>query len=660
MRGAIRRLQVLAIFWVLLCLAPSVHGATIDLMIVYDSTAKSWVAAHGGMNTFAANAVARMNQATANSGLDLTFRLVHAAEVSYTHSGDLETDTYNLQSGAGSLSVVHEWRDAYGADLVAMLVDTGSETGTVGFGYLLSDPTGQPDYAFSVNAIRSVDISHTLTHEAGHNLGCNHSKYQSTYPGPNTALNTYSAGWYFTGTDTVPYHTIMAYGSDGYGNTYTEAPVFSTPLLRYQGTVAGHAADGDNARNIRETMGVVAAYRSPVTLTVSTASFSAAAATGSIAVTAPADLTWTAASKASWITVTSGARGTGNGTVAYSVAQNLTGATRVGTITVEGRTFTVTQSGGVSDIWLPKTDFGGAARHAAVGFSIGERGYIGTGWDGSTKMRDFWEYNPAANTWTQRADFGGTECYYAVGFSIGEKGYIGTGWDCSSYKKDFWEYNPATNDWTEKAEFGGAARGLAVGFSIGTKGYVGTGFDGSSYRKDFWEYDPAANTWTEKAPFGGTARCYAVGFSIGEKGYIGTGSDGLIREDFWEYDPAADAWTPKAEFGGTKRYNAVGFAIGDKGYVGTGSDGSNRKDFWEYDPTADAWTRKADFGGTARYYAVGFSFGTRGYIGTGSDGSNRKDFWEYTPGVAAYTPSQSGGFYVIPNKKGGAAVIYLE
>ena len=44
-----------------------------------------------------------------------------------------------------------------------------------------------------------------------------------------------------------------------------------------------------------------------------------------------------------------------------------------------------------------------------------------------TKYKDFWEYDPAANTWTQKADFGGTARYGAVGFSIGSKGYIGTG-----------------------------------------------------------------------------------------------------------------------------------------------------------------------------------------------------------------------------------------
>ena len=33
----------------------------------------------------------------------------------------------------------------------------------------------------------------------------------------------------------------------------------------------------------------------------------------------------------------------------------------------------------------------------------------------------------AADTWTQKADFGGTARDSAVGFSIGSKGYIGTG-----------------------------------------------------------------------------------------------------------------------------------------------------------------------------------------------------------------------------------------
>jgi hypothetical protein len=239
-----------------------------------------------------------------------------------------------------------------------------------------------------------------------------------------------------------------------------------------------------------------------------------------------------------------------------------------------------------ADGWTQKSDFGGSARYAAVGFSIGNKGYIGTGFDGSTYYKDFWEYDPTNNTWAQKADFDGSARYTAVGFSIGSKGYIGTGFDGSTYYKDFWEYDPTNNIWIQQADFGGSARNLAVGFFIGGKGYIGTGVDDSIGYKDFWEYDPATNVWTQKADCGGTARALAVGFSIGNKGYIGTG---LSNKDIWEYDPATGTWTQRSDFvGSTGRYAAVGFSIGSKGYLGTGSDGSIvYKDFWEYDFTLD-------------------------------------------------------------------------
>jgi len=289
--------------------------------------------------------------------------------------------------------------------------------------------------------------------------------------------------------------------------------------------------------------------------------------------------------------------------------------------------------------WVQKTNFGGETRRAAVGFSIGDKGYIGTGsGTGFSWLTDFWEYDPATNTWSQKADFGGTGRAFAVGFSIGDKGYIGTGRDDSGPpdRKDFWEYDPATNAWSQKADFGGTESNSAVGFSIGDKGYIGTG-NPTFLNKDFWEYDPAINTWSQKADFGGTARAAPVGFSIGNKGYIGTGADSFSTEnkDFWEYDPATNTWTQKADFGGTARFLAVGFNIGDKGYIGTGTDRNDiyKKDFWEYDPVANIWSQKSDFGGSARYYAVGFNIGDKGYIGTGNviTVTFTKDFWEYDP-----------------------------
>ena len=52
---------------------------------------------------------------------------------------------------------------------------------------------------------------------------------------------------------------------------------------------------------------------------------------------------WTASSNASWITVTSGATGSGDGSVAFSYAANI-GALRTGTLTIAGQTFILTQA----------------------------------------------------------------------------------------------------------------------------------------------------------------------------------------------------------------------------------------------------------------------------------------------------------------------------
>ncbi len=72
-------------------------------------------------------------------------------------------------------------------------------------------------------------------------------------------------------------------------------------------------------------------------------SFGALGGSGAVAVTAGATCAWTATSNAAWITITSGANGTGDGAVAFSVAVNLLGA-RTGTITVAGENFTVNQA----------------------------------------------------------------------------------------------------------------------------------------------------------------------------------------------------------------------------------------------------------------------------------------------------------------------------
>jgi hypothetical protein len=52
---------------------------------------------------------------------------------------------------------------------------------------------------------------------------------------------------------------------------------------------------------------------------------------------------WTASSNASWITITSGGSGSGDGRVNYLVLPNI-GGSRTGTLTIAGQTFTITQA----------------------------------------------------------------------------------------------------------------------------------------------------------------------------------------------------------------------------------------------------------------------------------------------------------------------------
>ncbi|MBP9882027.1 MAG: T9SS type A sorting domain-containing protein [Chitinophagales bacterium] len=315
------------------------------------------------------------------------------------------------------------------------------------------------------------------------------------------------------------------------------------------------------------------------------------------------------------------------------------------------------------DTWSQKSDLRGIARNHAVGFSIDGKGYMGTGfryvenkWQ-KTYYKDFWEYDPEYDVWKQKADFGGGTRGYAVGFSIGEKGYIGTGYKFDKdyneiYYKDFWQYDPILNSWTQKADFGGTARSGAVGFSIEDKGYLGTGST-----NDFWEYDPLTDIWKQRSDFAGSSRGYAVGFSIEKKGYVGTGTAGLYGNayiDFWEYDPNTDTWKQKMDFGGAARGRAVGFSIGEKGYIGTGFGANSTyfNDFWEYDPASDTWAQNKHFGGTVRSGAIGFNIGNKGYIGTGYmfDGDDHyfNDFWQYTPtdcnGLTVFADTDGDGF----------------
>jgi len=80
-----------------------------------------------------------------------------------------------------------------------------------------------------------------------------------------------------------------------------------------------------------------------LTLSPKSAKYKAAGGSKTVKVKANlSDCAWTAVSNDSFITITAGSSGTGNGTVSYTVAPNTTA--RTGTMTIAGETYSVTQA----------------------------------------------------------------------------------------------------------------------------------------------------------------------------------------------------------------------------------------------------------------------------------------------------------------------------
>ena len=172
----------------------------------------------------------------------------------------------DTRNGTGNWAPIKEMRNTVGADIVTTLIDTGSASGTTGLGYSLKSTqfSSFSESAYNVCAIRAVANGHTMTHEVGHNIGAGHATAVNTStitPGPQ--LYNYSAGHYFTGTDGVAYHTIMAYNSDGYGNMYESAPFFSSPEYEFMGVPTGDTSH-NNTRTLRETFLAASRWRTQV------------------------------------------------------------------------------------------------------------------------------------------------------------------------------------------------------------------------------------------------------------------------------------------------------------------------------------------------------------------------------------------------------------
>jgi Viral BACON domain/Putative binding domain, N-terminal len=192
----------------------------------------------------------------------------------------------------------------------------GARTGTISIG-------GQ---TFTVNQAQAcaVGISPASSNIAG--------------GGGNGSINvTASNGCAWTTTAGAPWITITA-GQSGSGN----GTVGFTAAANTGAARSASITVGGQVHTVNQAAG-----NSSCTYSLAPANQNAPAAggNGSVNVTAGSGCAWTASKDATWLTITGGASGSGNGTVAFSAAAN-TGPARTATITVAGQTATVQQAAG--------------------------------------------------------------------------------------------------------------------------------------------------------------------------------------------------------------------------------------------------------------------------------------------------------------------------
>lgn len=292
--------------------------------------------------------------------------------------------------------------------------------------------------------------------------------------------------------------------------------------------------------------------------------------------------------------------------------------------------------------WIQASAIGGYPRSNAFCFVVDNMAYVGMGYNESAsgvfnkRLSDFWSFSSDTG-WTQLQQFPDTPRSNAAAFSIGNYGYVGTGWDGIHEFSSFYRYDVVNKTWKRMADYKGGARYDAVGFAVQGKGYIGTGY--SIYAlSDFYQYDPATDSWsrTPGTDLNFSKRRGAVAFVYNDKAYLVTGSNNqsMVR-DFWEFDPSQKApWKPLANITNTnpgtfadgytsiQREYATVFVNNGKAYLTTGQNGSLMSPTWAYDISTDRWSQRSPYPRALRTGAVAFTINGKSYIGTGGTGNN--------------------------------------
>ena len=281
--------------------------------------------------------------------------------------------TFDAGGGNGSSTVTTgsgcAWSASTGDSWITLMgPNPGNGSGTFGFSVA---PLSGPGRTGTISLAGS-DV--TVTQGSGCAFSISPQGQQVDAAGGDITVNvTGTSGCSWTTGSSVPWITIAA-GATGVGNGTVRLTVSATSGGSRTGTatIAGQP--------FTVTQGSGCAY----SISPTSASAAAGGGSGSVTVTAGSGCAWSASSAVSWLTITSGANGSGNGTVQDSVA-SMSGGARAGTMTIAGQTFTVNQGSGCSFAISPQnTSVAAAGGTGNVSVTAGS----GCAW--TAKSNDSW------------------------------------------------------------------------------------------------------------------------------------------------------------------------------------------------------------------------------------------------------------------------------
>jgi len=222
------------------------------------------------------NVIATVNSDFSRSQIDVTVRLVKHARVAHSEANsNADQILHDALSKMlfGTIEGVHTMRDTYGADLVCLALGQANSGGAIGLGYQMSDATVTDTresrlndlYGYTAVEYDMITSSNVVSHEMGHNFGCQHDREnaQNDDGTPSEGVFSYSYGYRFRGIDGIQYRTIMAYQPGARVNYFSNPDV--TASESWVGVPVGVAEDqakaANNAKTIRRTAFEVAAFR---------------------------------------------------------------------------------------------------------------------------------------------------------------------------------------------------------------------------------------------------------------------------------------------------------------------------------------------------------------------------------------------------------------